>query len=127
MTFLGPRSDVAQLLHASDLFLFPSVIEGMPLALIEAMAMARCCLCSDIAENREAGGDAIAYTPAGDVPALTAALRAILADEPRRRALGEAARARSLRYSSRTVGARLYRALEDVLGGRSGADHVVAA
>jgi glycosyltransferase involved in cell wall biosynthesis len=118
---------VAQLLHASDLFLFPSVIEGMPLALIEAMAMGRCCLCSDIPENREAGGDAILYTTAGDVPALTAALRAILADEPRRRALGEAARARSLRYSSRTVGARLYQALEEVLGRRSRTDHVVAA
>jgi glycosyltransferase involved in cell wall biosynthesis len=127
VTFLGPRTDVAELLHASDLFLFPSVIEGMPLALIEAMAMARCCLCSDIPENREAGGDAILYTPAGDVPALTTALRAILGDEPRRRTLGEAARLRSQRYSARTIGARLYRALEDIVGGRGGANHVVAA
>jgi glycosyltransferase involved in cell wall biosynthesis len=36
--FLGYRSDVADLLKASDLFIFPTQFEGQPFALIEAMA-----------------------------------------------------------------------------------------
>lgn len=36
--FLGYRNDVAELLHASDVFVFPSYREGLPVALMEAMA-----------------------------------------------------------------------------------------
>lgn len=36
--FLGYRNDIAQLLHASDVFVFPSYREGLPVALMEAMA-----------------------------------------------------------------------------------------
>jgi glycosyltransferase involved in cell wall biosynthesis len=125
--FLGPRTDVPRLLHAADLFLFPSIIEGMPLALIEAMAMGVACLCSDIPENREAGGDAIAYTPAGDVPALVASLRAILQAPARQRELAQAGRARATRYSSRTVAAELYHSMQDVLARARTPNHVVAA
>lgn len=36
--FLGYRKDIAELLHASDVFVFPSYREGLPVALMEAMA-----------------------------------------------------------------------------------------
>lgn len=36
--FLGTRSDVNNLMQAMDIFLFPSIFEGLPLALIEAQA-----------------------------------------------------------------------------------------
>ena len=36
--FLGYRSDVASFLHAADVFVFPSYREGLPVALMEAMA-----------------------------------------------------------------------------------------
>lgn len=36
--FLGRRSDIPDLLDAADIFLLPSHIEGMPLAIMEAMA-----------------------------------------------------------------------------------------
>ena len=36
--FLGYRNDVAELLHTSDVFVFPSYREGLPVALMEAMA-----------------------------------------------------------------------------------------
>ena len=124
VVFLGPRSDVPSLLSAADLFLFPSIMEGMPLALIEAMAMSTACLCSAIPENREAGGDAIAYAPPGDIDALTTALRAILRDGAERRRLGDAARVRSERYSSRTIAAQLLEAIKRVIGHSAG--HVVA-
>ncbi|MDB9347870.1 glycosyltransferase [Nodularia spumigena] len=36
--FLGQRSDVADWLNAADIFVFPSLLEGMPLCVMEAMA-----------------------------------------------------------------------------------------
>jgi glycosyltransferase involved in cell wall biosynthesis len=36
--FLGNRNDIPQLLAASDFFILPSLWEGLPMALIEAMA-----------------------------------------------------------------------------------------
>jgi len=35
--FLGERNDVLQILHDSDVFLLPSLYEGMPISIIEAM------------------------------------------------------------------------------------------
>lgn len=39
MRFLGTRSDVTELQSAADVFVLPSISEGLPLALLEAMAM----------------------------------------------------------------------------------------
>lgn len=50
--FAGVRSDVPQLLmNVLDVFLFPSLWEGMPLALIEAAAAGLPVVCSDIITN----------------------------------------------------------------------------
>lgn len=43
-----------ELLTNTALFVLPSEIEGMPVALLEAMSYGRCCLVSDIPENLEA-------------------------------------------------------------------------
>lgn len=43
----GVRSDVADLLQAMDVFVFPSIHEGLPLALLEAQASGLPCLISD--------------------------------------------------------------------------------
>lgn len=51
--FLGSRSDVPALLLAADVFLFPSLREGLPGALIEACAAGLPCLASDIAPCSE--------------------------------------------------------------------------
>ncbi len=45
--FLGVRSDVPGILMAADLFLFPSIFEGIPIALIEAQATGLPCIISD--------------------------------------------------------------------------------
>ncbi|NWQ39145.1 glycosyltransferase family 1 protein [Bacillus sp. EB106-08-02-XG196] len=49
--FLGVRSDINQLLQAFDLFLFPSLHEGLPVTLIEAQAAGIPCLISDEITN----------------------------------------------------------------------------
>lgn len=45
--FLGVRSDVPDLLKTMDVFLFPSLFEGLPVALIEAQASGIRCVISD--------------------------------------------------------------------------------
>lgn len=45
--FLGVRSDVPRLLRALDVFLLPSLFEGLPLSMIEAQAAALPCVVSD--------------------------------------------------------------------------------
>lgn len=48
---LGFRSDISELCHAADLFIFPSLQEGCPVALMEAMACKTPVLCSKIRGN----------------------------------------------------------------------------
>ena len=45
--FLGPRSDVHNLLFAADAFCMPSRFEGLPIALIEAQSAGLKCISSD--------------------------------------------------------------------------------
>ncbi len=47
VTFLGMREDVSQLLQCMDVFVFPSLYEGLGLALIEAQASGLYCFASD--------------------------------------------------------------------------------
>lgn len=45
--FLGVRSDIARLLHGADIFVFPSLYEGLPLTLVEAQTSGVKCFISD--------------------------------------------------------------------------------
>lgn len=51
--FLGYRTDTAALYKAADLFVHPSYREGLPVAVIEAMAAGLPCLCSRIRGNTD--------------------------------------------------------------------------
>lgn len=53
IVFLGYRKDVYELYKTADAFVFPSQREGMPVALMEAMASAMPVICSDIRGNRD--------------------------------------------------------------------------
>lgn len=50
---LGRRMDVPKLLAIADVFVYPSYLEGLPGALIEAMMARKIIVCSDISENLE--------------------------------------------------------------------------
>lgn len=47
VVLLGMRNDIPQLLQAMDVYLFPSVYEGLPIALVEAQAAGLPCVISD--------------------------------------------------------------------------------
>lgn len=51
LKLLGYRTDIVDLLHASDLFVFPSLQEGLPVAMMEAMAAGLPAVCSRIRGN----------------------------------------------------------------------------
>ncbi len=72
---------LGELYSNAYLFVLPSDLEGMPLALLEAMSYGCCCLTSDIPACRETAGDSAAYFARGSQDALTGALTQLL-DKP---------------------------------------------
>jgi glycosyltransferase involved in cell wall biosynthesis len=85
--FCGPRLDVARLWAAADVFVFPSLSEGLGMALLEAMASALPCVASATPAQREIGAGPLLF-PVGDAAALTSELVGLLSDPERRQAIG---------------------------------------
>lgn len=92
--FLGPRDDVPLLLKIADLFVFPSRTEGLPNALLEAMAAGRPIVatdvpgCRDLITNERNG----LVVPYGDTIALRSAIVRLLEDRVTARRFGDEAR-----------------------------------
>jgi glycosyltransferase involved in cell wall biosynthesis len=112
--FLGNRPDVPDLLGASDYFVLPSLWEGLPMALIEAMAAALPIIASDVSGTRQVmvPGETGLMVPPGDVAELRAALLTLLNNPTQAQAMGAAAYQRvSACFSARqqaTAHAHLY-------------------
>ena len=114
---LGARDDVAAVLAALDVFVLTSVSEGLPLVVLEAMAMERPVVATAVNGVPEVVEDGVTgrLVMGGDGDALVRAVLDVLADAERARALGRAGRRRvQARFSaSRMVAetAALYREL----------------
>lgn len=95
--FLGFRSDIPDLLGASDFFLLPSLTEGLPLSVLEAMSQGRPVIATRV------GGipELVTHDQHGlliesqDEPALAAAIESLVAQPEKRVALGTAGRQRT--------------------------------
>jgi len=90
---------VAQLHNAADIFLLPSLIEGIALALFEAMALESVPVVSDVGGQRElVAPDCGHLIPVGDpateISRYVAELKYLLEHPEKRRAMGAAGRAR---------------------------------
>jgi glycosyltransferase involved in cell wall biosynthesis len=107
------RNDIGDLLTLADVFVMPSLWEGLPMAVLEAMVARKAIVATAIAGIPEAivdGRDGL-LVPSGDAGALADALRLLIADPPRRAALGDAAAARANRDFTVGVMAERYEGL----------------
>lgn len=104
--FAGPVPDVLPLLRETDLFVLSSRWEGLPLTVLEAMAAGAPLVATAVDGTAEAvrDGEEGLVVPVDDIPALAAAMSAVLGD--REAAAGRAAAARARveeRYSLRRM------------------------
>jgi glycosyltransferase involved in cell wall biosynthesis len=96
-----PRADMPALYAAHDIFVLPSLVEGMPLVLLEAMASSLAVVTTesngmtDLVEN---GHDGLLTIP-GDTSSLLAVLTMLCADADLRQRLGAAAMEKMKRFT----------------------------
>ena len=110
---------LAAFFAGSHLYVQPSTLEGLSIALLEAMSHGAGVLASDIPPNVEALGDAGFYFPAGDVSALAAWLRELLASPGDLKEKGAAAERRVAGlYSWEEVARRTAAVYEAACGAR---------
>ena len=93
--FLGVRRDLGDLLAAVDLFVMPSLWEGLPLSMVLAMGAGLPVVATRVAGIPEVVRDGVTgvLVPPADVPALGSALTRLVSDPALRRTLGAAAAA----------------------------------
>jgi glycosyltransferase involved in cell wall biosynthesis len=114
---LGSRGDVPDLIAACDALALLSEAEALPMSILEAMALGRPVVTSDVGGAGEAvtdGETGILVAP-GDTAAAAAALAALAADPARAQAMGERGRARQReRFDGKAMVDGYWRALHEV-------------
>jgi len=116
---LDYQADVRPFLRTMDMFVLPSRTEGMPNALLEAMAMGLTCVSTRVGGTQELldDGGAGRLVDYGDVPALVNTLEALLEDRSARAQLAAAARRRAVeRFSIDAMMMRYETIYEQELG-----------
>ena len=93
VSFLGIRNDIPALLSAADIFLMTSQWEGLSIAMLEAMSMAKPIVATkfDGVEKTITNGINGVIVPKDDVDTISAALVSLAGSEKLRRQLGKAA------------------------------------
>lgn len=105
ITFAGRRSDINNMLNIMDIFILPSLNEGLPMAMLEAMAAQKAIIATAVGDvpkviNEENG---ILIDP-GDEEALASAIISLSSDKTAIERLGKAARQRVVdSFSSRAM------------------------
>jgi glycosyltransferase involved in cell wall biosynthesis len=121
--FLGRREDVPALMSAADIFVFPSLFEGLGVSLLEACACGLPCVVSDVGPLPEVVENGVTgvLVPAQDPGSLAAAVAGLASDQVLMRRYGAAARARVRQTFriDRSI-AQLEALYDDLLRGRAG-------
>jgi len=118
VVFAGNQPDVLPYLHAADIFVLPSLTEGISNALLEAMAAKLACIVTSVGANVEIldHGRCGVLLPVGDVSALTDAIVRLSNDSEQRRIFGESAYQRVFdRYDFRVIGAEYEKLYEGLI------------
>ncbi len=122
VVFLGHRNDIPGLLAACDVFVLPSLWEGLPLSILEAMAAKRPVVASRVGGNPEviADGETGLLVPPASPEALAAAIHRILSDPAlaQRLAMGGHSRVRDT-FSAEVMSQRVMETYDDLLQSRT--------
>ncbi len=95
LRLLGARRDVPDLLAAADVVVVPSLWEGQPLVVQEALRAGAALVATDVGGVAEVAGDGAVLVPGGAPQALADAVRGLLTDPGARAGLRGRARARA--------------------------------
>ena len=117
VVFTGFREDARRLMAAMDVFVLASLQEGLSIALIEAMALGRPTVVTRVGGLPEVVEDGVEglVVPPEDSQALAQAIWALLADESRRRHMGERARRRAVEFDIRKAVRRIEQVYDDLV------------
>jgi sugar transferase (PEP-CTERM/EpsH1 system associated) len=124
-TFTGDRTDVAQLLQCMDVFVLPSLAEGISNTVLEAMATGLPVVATRVGGNVELvrDGENGALFDAGDVASLTGLLARYVDEPATRRRHGERSRGRALEsFSLRAMVDGYRRAYDSLILGHGGSE-----
>jgi glycosyltransferase involved in cell wall biosynthesis len=120
VAFLGVRNDIGQLLSAADVFVQPSLWEGLSLALLEALFAGLPVIATmvegvvDVVED----GKSALLVKTGDAHELAKAIEQLIADEPLRRKLAVAGNERAkAKYSIDTMCGAYEKLFQSLLNG----------
>jgi len=95
-TFTGyvERNEIPSYLSAADIFVNPSLTEGLPLTVMEAMAMEKAVVATDVGGTSDLirNGENGFLVPPGDVESLATAIRTLALDDRLRQRMGFAGR-----------------------------------
>jgi glycosyltransferase involved in cell wall biosynthesis len=119
--FLGYRDDVCDLLASCDVFVLPSLFEGLPLSVLEAMAAGKPVVATAIGGTDEAVVDGVTglLVPPADSAALANAIRMVLSDPVLSQRLGAAGRARAHeQFSAEAMVRRISEIYDELLDSR---------
>lgn len=123
--FLGYRQDIPDLLAMCDLFVLPSLFEGFPLSILEAMAAGKPVVATAIGGTDEAviHGETGLLVPPADPIALAQAIQAALSAPGFGKQLGAAGRARVRReFSAEGMVQRVSQIYDEILSARRETD-----
>ncbi|RZB30129.1 MAG: hypothetical protein SRB1_02409 [Desulfobacteraceae bacterium Eth-SRB1] len=100
--FLGWRPDVAEVMSIFDIFVLPSLNEGMGRVLVEAMALGKPIVASNVGGIRDlvVDGKNGFLVPAGDVETMVVKINNLLESMEKREKMGECGKDRAVNYSS---------------------------
>jgi len=109
VVFAGFRTDATRLMAGFDAFALSSTYEGLPIALIEAMAVGCPAVVTRVGGTPEVVADGVHgfLVPPRDPAALAAGLTRLLGDRALRDGLGQAAAARAQDFDIRTAVRRM--------------------
>ncbi|MEQ9620234.1 MAG: glycosyltransferase [Deltaproteobacteria bacterium] len=118
VVFLGHRQDIREILSGCDLFVLPSLYEGLPLSILEAMAAGRPVIASDINGTDEIiiDGKTGILVPPADPRAIAEAIRRILSDPSLARNLADSGKKRAhSEFSSKKMVEGVTRVYDDII------------